>query len=513
MGNKGLPPGFRFHPTDVELVKYYLKRKVLGKKLHFEAIAELDIYKHAPWDLRDKSLLRTGDLKWYFFCPREKKYSSGSRMNRATDLGYWKTTGKDRPVQYRNENVGMIKTLVFHRGKAPKGDRTDWVMYEYRLEDSDLSKKGVPQDSYVLCSVFEKDGPGPRNGAQYGAPFNEEEWDDDDVGEVNGVDVVSCAIMAAALRPTNQSHAVALPSTTSNSVAEVPDNQVVVASSDPLRDSDEDFDALLANFSEDIPYIYNEVDTLNSSEMVNNLDHVRNKDPSGFDIFEDLGDLGNLAGYNEHKDGTLAFHDFNYTMGETSGSGNGQFLELMDFEVPLNCSSVASGYDEVFQSDLHHNVIHSSPGELLSGISELEKGNVFVENSNQEFTNTSDVFSEQTSEMGTEETRNPIGRGEEEKRNSSSILQYQMGVKRRNCRDFLSSEGSSIHVKAEVIRLTTPSRCTKDAVSKMLEESLIIVYGYATYKGGVLKISYIQYYFFLLILNCEEEIDAIILSF
>lgn len=32
----------------------------------------------------------------------------------------------------------------------------------------------------MLCKVFEKSGPGPKNGAQYGAPFNEEEWDEDE---------------------------------------------------------------------------------------------------------------------------------------------------------------------------------------------------------------------------------------------------------------------------------------------------------------------------------------------
>ncbi|OMO57145.1 No apical meristem (NAM) protein [Corchorus capsularis] len=183
MGKYSLPLGFRFHPTDVELVKYYLKRKILGKKFIFEAIAELDIYKHAPWDLPDMSLLKTGDLKWFFFCPIEKKYGKGARFNRATVYGYWKTTGKDRTVVYNEEVVGMIKTLIFHRGKASNGDRTDWVMHEYRLEEKELASKGVSQDTYVLCAVFKKDGVGPRNGAQYGAPFKEEEWSDDDDDE------------------------------------------------------------------------------------------------------------------------------------------------------------------------------------------------------------------------------------------------------------------------------------------------------------------------------------------
>lgn len=46
-----LVPGFRFHPMDVELVKFYLKRKVMGKKLPHDVIAEVNVYKHAPWDL------------------------------------------------------------------------------------------------------------------------------------------------------------------------------------------------------------------------------------------------------------------------------------------------------------------------------------------------------------------------------------------------------------------------------------------------------------------------------
>ena len=66
-------------------------------------------------------------------------------MNRATEGGYWKTTGKDRSIEHKKRVVGMIKTLVFHRGKAPKGERTNWVLHEFRLEDQELSDKGIPQ--------------------------------------------------------------------------------------------------------------------------------------------------------------------------------------------------------------------------------------------------------------------------------------------------------------------------------------------------------------------------------
>ncbi|XP_062191568.1 uncharacterized protein LOC133895340 [Phragmites australis] len=177
-----LAPGFRFHPTDEELVSYYLKRKVLGRPLKVDAIAEVDLYKLEPWDLPARSRLRSRDSQWYFFSRLDRKHANRARTNRATSGGYWKTTGKDREVRHGPRIVGMKKTLVFHAGRAPKGERTNWVMHEYRLEGEEAA--GIPQDSFVVCRIFQKAGPGPQNGAQYGAPFVEEEWeeDDEDVG-------------------------------------------------------------------------------------------------------------------------------------------------------------------------------------------------------------------------------------------------------------------------------------------------------------------------------------------
>jgi hypothetical protein len=49
-----LMPGFRFHPTDDELVSFYLKRKIQQKPISIELIRQLDIYKFDPWDLPSK---------------------------------------------------------------------------------------------------------------------------------------------------------------------------------------------------------------------------------------------------------------------------------------------------------------------------------------------------------------------------------------------------------------------------------------------------------------------------
>ncbi|CAI9113301.1 OLC1v1013874C1 [Oldenlandia corymbosa var. corymbosa] len=158
MAPVGLPPGFRFHPTDEELVNYYLKRKIHGQEIELDIIPEVDLYKCEPWELAEKSFLPSRDPEWYFFGPRDRKYPNGFRTNRATKAGYWKSTGKDRRVSSQHRAIGMKKTLVYYRGRAPQGIRTDWVMHEYRLDDKECEDTSGLQDSYALCRVFKKNG-------------------------------------------------------------------------------------------------------------------------------------------------------------------------------------------------------------------------------------------------------------------------------------------------------------------------------------------------------------------
>ncbi|XP_018478980.1 NAC domain-containing protein 41 [Raphanus sativus] len=144
-----LPPGFRFHPTDEELVVQYLCPKVTGLPLPASVIPEIDICKADPWDL-------PGDCESerYFFSTREAKYPNGNRSNRSTGSGYWKATGIDKQIGGK-KLVGMKKTLVFYKGKPPNGTRTNWVLHEYRLLDSQQESHGENTD-WVLCRVFLK---------------------------------------------------------------------------------------------------------------------------------------------------------------------------------------------------------------------------------------------------------------------------------------------------------------------------------------------------------------------
>nr|GMD28713.1 putative NAC domain-containing protein 94 [Ipomoea batatas] len=157
-------PGFRFHPTDEELVGFYLKKKVQHKPLSIELIKQLDIYKYDPWDL--PKLAAVGEKEWYFYCPRDRKYRNSARPNRVTGAGFWKATGTDRPI-YSSETskcIGLKKSLVFYKGRAARGIKTDWMMHEFRLPSiSDIStpkrcldKNIPPNDAWAICRIFKK---------------------------------------------------------------------------------------------------------------------------------------------------------------------------------------------------------------------------------------------------------------------------------------------------------------------------------------------------------------------
>ncbi|MBA0710230.1 hypothetical protein Golax_025218 [Gossypium laxum] len=137
--DEGVPlPGFRFHPTEEELVGFYLRQKVDNKCLTIELIKEIDIYKYDPSDL-----------------PR-RKYRNSVRPNRVTGSGFWKATGIDKPVfsVKSGEAIGLKKTLVYYHGSAGKGTKTDWMMHEFRLPNPTLTAQEA--EVWTVCRIFKR---------------------------------------------------------------------------------------------------------------------------------------------------------------------------------------------------------------------------------------------------------------------------------------------------------------------------------------------------------------------
>uniref|UniRef100_A0A0E0KVB0 NAC domain-containing protein n=1 Tax=Oryza punctata TaxID=4537 RepID=A0A0E0KVB0_ORYPU len=184
MMEANLPPGFRFHPRDEELVVDYLYHKLSsagggdgGEFYGGVAMVDVDLNKCEPWELPDAA--RVGATEWYFFSLHDRKYATGQRTNRATRSGYWKATGKDRAIVTSRRRrraatageatgggavVGMRKTLVFYQGRAPRGTKTEWVMHEFRVDghavadhpSSSTTSSNLLKEDWVLCRVFYK---------------------------------------------------------------------------------------------------------------------------------------------------------------------------------------------------------------------------------------------------------------------------------------------------------------------------------------------------------------------
>ncbi|GFP82920.1 protein cup-shaped cotyledon 3 [Phtheirospermum japonicum] len=149
---ESLPPGFRFYPSDEELVCHYLYKKIAKEEVLRGTLVEIDLHICEPWQLPEMAKLNSNE--WYFFSFRDRKYATGFRTNRATTTGYWKATGKDRVVLDPTTRgvVGMRKTLVFYKNRAPNGIKTGWIMHEFRLENPHVP----PKEDWVLCRVFHK---------------------------------------------------------------------------------------------------------------------------------------------------------------------------------------------------------------------------------------------------------------------------------------------------------------------------------------------------------------------
>ncbi|XVF23028.1 hypothetical protein REPUB_Repub13aG0002900 [Reevesia pubescens] len=110
-----------------------LQREVVTDWLNTEDMILLKL----ECDLTRCNLGYNEQNEWYFFSHKDRKYPTGTRTNRATATGFWKATWRDKAVLSKNKIIGMRKTLVFYKGRAPNGRKTDWIMHEYQHQTSE----------------------------------------------------------------------------------------------------------------------------------------------------------------------------------------------------------------------------------------------------------------------------------------------------------------------------------------------------------------------------------------
>ncbi|CAH8315984.1 unnamed protein product [Eruca vesicaria subsp. sativa] len=153
--------GFRFYPTEEELIAFYLRNQLDGRSVDtvHRVIPVLDVFELEPSHLPNIAGERCrGDAEqWFFFVPRQEREARGGRPSRTTGSGYWKATGSPGPVFSKdNQMIGVKKTMVFYTGKAPTGRKTKWKMNEYKAVDEPFNVSTSPKlrHEFSLCRVY-----------------------------------------------------------------------------------------------------------------------------------------------------------------------------------------------------------------------------------------------------------------------------------------------------------------------------------------------------------------------
>ncbi|KAM0853786.1 hypothetical protein ACQ4PT_050854 [Festuca glaucescens] len=125
--------GFRFLPTDKDIVLYYLKRKVLNQRLPvYHTIEERhDIYALDADEITLDENYGDEERLGFFFVQKQYAYNNGCYYR--TPDGYWRIRGRPTGVNHRGRTVGFKTAMDFHRGRPPHGCRTPWSMFEYAL--------------------------------------------------------------------------------------------------------------------------------------------------------------------------------------------------------------------------------------------------------------------------------------------------------------------------------------------------------------------------------------------
>ncbi|KAL6006045.1 hypothetical protein ACLOJK_040090 [Asimina triloba] len=161
----GLPAGVKFDPTDQQLIEHLEAKAELGVSrshpLIDEFIPTIEGEDGICYTHPDKlpGVTRDG-LSRHFFHRPSKAYTTGTRKRRKiqeeSDLQSgetrWHKTGKTRPVMVSGKQKGCKKILVLYTnfGKHRKPRKTNWVMHQYHLGQSDEEREG----ELVVSKVF-----------------------------------------------------------------------------------------------------------------------------------------------------------------------------------------------------------------------------------------------------------------------------------------------------------------------------------------------------------------------
>ncbi|KAF8052658.1 hypothetical protein N665_1523s0013 [Sinapis alba] len=150
-GGMKLPIGYRFHPTEQELILHYLLPKAFASPLPSSIIPVFDVFSSHPLTFPGDQM----EKQRYFFCKKRREVSSNEhRIKISSGEGYWKPIGKERGIIACGRTVGIRRTLAFHEtNKSSSSNKTKWNMTEYCLSGFASAKV---LEEWAVYNVYER---------------------------------------------------------------------------------------------------------------------------------------------------------------------------------------------------------------------------------------------------------------------------------------------------------------------------------------------------------------------
>ncbi|XWS13196.1 hypothetical protein CRYUN_Cryun36dG0016700 [Craigia yunnanensis] len=143
-----IPDGYRFRPTQEEILSYYLKPAINGEPLSSGILIECDVYgeNREPWKIFDK---HAKESFWVF---TKLKKKSKLRIDRTAGRGCWLGRSTKEIKTASGQLLGFDKYFTFTCKKDDMSSQGNghWVMHEFSLRDEGLS-------DYVVCEIKNKD--------------------------------------------------------------------------------------------------------------------------------------------------------------------------------------------------------------------------------------------------------------------------------------------------------------------------------------------------------------------
>ncbi|XP_021669567.2 NAC domain-containing protein 101-like [Hevea brasiliensis] len=161
-----LPVGYRFLPTDEELVTHYLMNKVLYKPLPAHVAQDINASQFYSKPPNNIVTFSSGEREWYFFIYLDADFLGENKAirNVGDGIGFWKSSGQEKPICNSDGNVFALRFhFTYFSGTLSNAKKTHWKMDEYRLPtqcDTDHNFKG---EGWVLGRL--------RRGMEYNSCF------------------------------------------------------------------------------------------------------------------------------------------------------------------------------------------------------------------------------------------------------------------------------------------------------------------------------------------------------